>query len=74
MTARERREQLLSVGRALFAEKGFEGTSVEEIAARADKTALVEEGQGEITGEEQACFAAGGYSGLVEGRGGERHD
>jgi len=36
MTARERREQLINVGRALFAEKGFEGTSVEEIAARAD--------------------------------------
>ncbi|WP_062380158.1 TetR/AcrR family transcriptional regulator [Demequina pelophila] len=36
MSARERREQLLTVGRALFAEKGFEGTSVEEIASRAD--------------------------------------
>jgi AcrR family transcriptional regulator len=36
MTARQRREQLLLVGRALFAEKGFEGTSVEEIASRAD--------------------------------------
>lgn len=35
MTGQQRREQLLSVGRALFAEKGFEGTSVEEIAARA---------------------------------------
>ncbi|HCX84508.1 MAG TPA: TetR family transcriptional regulator [Micrococcales bacterium] len=36
MTARERREQLLDVGRALFAERGFEATSVEEIAARAN--------------------------------------
>jgi AcrR family transcriptional regulator len=36
MTARARREQLLEVGRTLFAEKGFEGTSVEEIASRAD--------------------------------------
>jgi AcrR family transcriptional regulator len=35
MTGRERREQLLNVGRALFAEKGFEATSIEEIAARA---------------------------------------
>ena len=35
MTGKERREQLLSVSRKLFAEKGFEGTSVEEIAARA---------------------------------------
>lgn len=36
MTAKQRRQQLLEVGRSLFAEKGFEGTSVEEIAARAD--------------------------------------
>ena len=36
MTGRERREQLLDVGRRLFAERGLEGTSIEEIAARAD--------------------------------------
>jgi AcrR family transcriptional regulator len=36
MTAHDRREQLLAVGRTIFAHKGFEGTSVEEIAARAD--------------------------------------
>ncbi|MET9474744.1 TetR/AcrR family transcriptional regulator [Streptomyces sp. NPDC002917] len=35
MTGKERREQLLDIGRILFADKGFEGTSVEEIAARA---------------------------------------
>ncbi|WP_069816330.1 TetR/AcrR family transcriptional regulator [Streptomyces sp. TP-A0874] len=35
MTGKERREQLLTIGRTLFAEKGFEGTSVEEIAAKA---------------------------------------
>ncbi|GGZ24178.1 TetR family transcriptional regulator [Streptomyces inusitatus] len=35
MTGAQRREQLLDIGRALFADKGFEGTSVEEIAARA---------------------------------------
>ncbi|QLH23747.1 TetR/AcrR family transcriptional regulator [Streptomyces sp. Rer75] len=35
MTGKERREQLLDIGRALFAERGFEGTSVEEIAAKA---------------------------------------
>ncbi|HMR13867.1 MAG TPA: TetR/AcrR family transcriptional regulator, partial [Arachnia sp.] len=35
MSAAERREQLLVIARELFAERGFEGTSVEEIAARA---------------------------------------
>ena len=35
MTGKERREQLISIGRAVFAERGFEGTSVEEIAQRA---------------------------------------
>jgi AcrR family transcriptional regulator len=35
MTGPQRRQQLVSVGRSLFAEKGFEGTSVEEIAAKA---------------------------------------
>jgi AcrR family transcriptional regulator len=36
MTSAERREQLIDVARTLFAEKGFEGTSIEEIAARAE--------------------------------------
>lgn len=35
MTASQRREQLIAVSRVLFAEKGFDGTSVEEIASRA---------------------------------------
>jgi AcrR family transcriptional regulator len=35
MTGKERREQLLDVGRTLFAERGYEGTSVEEIAHKA---------------------------------------
>ncbi|MCM2579131.1 TetR/AcrR family transcriptional regulator [Streptomyces meridianus] len=35
MSGKERREQLLDIGRTLFAARGFEGTSVEEIAARA---------------------------------------
>jgi AcrR family transcriptional regulator len=35
LTGVERRNQLVQVGRAVFAEKGYEGTSVEEIAERA---------------------------------------
>ncbi|MEV5497894.1 TetR/AcrR family transcriptional regulator [Nonomuraea fuscirosea] len=35
MSGAERREQLISIGRTLFAEKGFDGTSIEEIAATA---------------------------------------
>ena len=35
MTGPERREQLISVGRKLFADKGFEAATVEEVAARA---------------------------------------
>jgi AcrR family transcriptional regulator len=36
MTAAERREQLIAISRALFAQRGFDGTSIEEIAARAE--------------------------------------
>src|SRR3954454_2870677 len=35
MSGKERREQLLDVGRTVFARRGFDGTSVEEIAERA---------------------------------------
>jgi AcrR family transcriptional regulator len=35
MTGKARRQQLLDVGRTLFAERGYEVTSIEEIAARA---------------------------------------
>jgi AcrR family transcriptional regulator len=35
MTGQERRAQLLDIGRELFAEKGFEAASIEEIASRA---------------------------------------
>jgi AcrR family transcriptional regulator len=36
MTSAERREQLITIARGLFAQKGYEATSVEEIAARAE--------------------------------------
>ena len=35
MTAAERREQLIEVGRGLFAERGFDGSAIEEVASRA---------------------------------------
>jgi AcrR family transcriptional regulator len=35
MSAAQRREQLIVIGRQLFAERGFDATSVEEVAARA---------------------------------------
>ena len=38
MTGAERREQLLGIARAVFAEKGYEATSIEEIAERAGVT------------------------------------
>ena len=38
MTGQERRAQLLDVGRSVFAERGFEAASVEDIAARAKIT------------------------------------
>jgi AcrR family transcriptional regulator len=36
MTSAERREQLITIARGLFAQKGYEATSVEEIANRAE--------------------------------------
>jgi AcrR family transcriptional regulator len=35
MSGKERRAQLVDVGRKLFAQKGLDGTSVEEIASKA---------------------------------------
>src|ERR1051325_3955487 len=35
MSAAQRREQLIAIGRQLFAERGFDGTSVEEVASHA---------------------------------------
>jgi AcrR family transcriptional regulator len=35
MSSAQRREQLITIGRQLFAERGFDATSIEEVAARA---------------------------------------
>ncbi|MGY2063175.1 TetR/AcrR family transcriptional regulator, partial [Nocardia gipuzkoensis] len=35
MTGTQRRQQLIEIGRALFAERGYDATSIEEIAQRA---------------------------------------
>lgn len=35
MSSAQRREQLIMIGRQLFAERGFDATSIEEVAARA---------------------------------------
>ncbi len=35
MSAAQRREQLITIGRQLFAERGFDATSIEEVASRA---------------------------------------
>ncbi len=43
MTGKERREQLLDIGRSLFAERGLDGTSVEEIASAAASKPVVYE-------------------------------
>ncbi|MGY1699147.1 TetR/AcrR family transcriptional regulator [Geodermatophilus sp. SYSU D00766] len=36
MSAAQRREQLVAVGRAVFAERGYDATSIEELAVRAE--------------------------------------
>ena len=43
LTAAARRAQLIEIGRGVFAEKGYEGTSVEEIAGRQGRTVKPEQ-------------------------------
>lgn len=76
MTGTQRRAQLLDVSRHLFAEKGFDNTSVEEIAARAEvsKPVVYEHFGGKegiyavvVDREMQALLAA--LTGALEGGG-----
>src|SRR3981081_1168849 len=58
MPGQERRQQLLDIGRRLFAERGFEGTSIEEIAAQA--------GGSKPVGDEHFGGQEGLHAGVVD--------
>ena len=75
MTATQRREQLLDVSRAPVREKGFEGTSVEEIAARAEVSKPVvyehfggKEGIYAVVVDREIQALTGALTGALDGR------
>ena len=77
MTGPERRQQLLEVGREVFARRGYEATSIEEVAASADVSkpvvyehfggkeglyeAVVDGEMGELLERFQTALSSGGH-------------
>lgn len=79
MTGKQRREQLIQVGRKLFADKGFEGTSVEEIAAKASVSKPVvyehfggKEGLYAVVVDREIAALLGGITGTLSAELGSR--